>query len=257
MKQLEEHGYEKQELKHGYANRTLHIDVGSRAITEKPVTDAMKEVFVGGRGFDLWLLWNSIPPQTKWDEPVNEVVIGSGPLAGSPIYPGSGKSICCAISPLTGSVIDSNVGGYFGPYLKFSGFDALELQGKSEVPLVVLIDGDQGKITFFDGSELTDNAYQLSQELHEHGGLYAATGLAAAWLLTRFAGFRLVTVFIAEHLSPDLAARLRFREEGRGSNVWLVIPKDEGVFHGVAYRDGVACVHPVQAYLLATCDKEW
>jgi hypothetical protein len=25
------------------------------------------------------------------------------------------------ISPLTQSVIDSNVGGYFGPYLKFSG----------------------------------------------------------------------------------------------------------------------------------------
>jgi aldehyde:ferredoxin oxidoreductase len=49
-----------------------------------------------------------------------------------PAYPGSGKSIVTSISPLTGSVIDSNVGGYFGPYLKFSGFDALRITGKSE-----------------------------------------------------------------------------------------------------------------------------
>ena len=191
MQLLEEHGYEKSELKHGYANRTLHIDVGSRAITEKPVTDAMKETFVGGRGFDLWLLWNSIPPMTKWDDAANEVVIGSGPLAGSPIYPGSGKSICCAISPLTGSVIDSNVGGHFGPYLKFSGFDAIELQGKSEVPLVVVIDGDAGTIAFFDGTGRTENAYLLSQELHEELGdgkpakvsvVTAGSGARHSWL---------------------------------------------------------------------------
>ncbi len=170
MQQLEEHSYEKSDLEYGYANRTLHIDVGSRVVTEKPVSAQMKDIFVGGRGFDLWLLWNSIPALTKWDDPANEVVIGSGPLAGSPIYPGSGKSICCAISPLTGSVIDSNVGGYFGPYLKFSGFDAIELQGKSEVPLVVVIDGDERAIKFLDGSGLTDNAYRLSQQLHDHFG---------------------------------------------------------------------------------------
>ena len=93
MQLLEEHRYEKKPVQYGYANRTLHIDVGTRAITEKPVTDRMKEIFVGGRGFDLWLLWNAIPPRTRWDDPVNEVVIASGPLAGSPIYPGSGKSI--------------------------------------------------------------------------------------------------------------------------------------------------------------------
>jgi hypothetical protein len=90
---------------------------------------------------------------------------------------------------------------------------------------------------------------QLAQELRKHGGGYAATGLAAAWLLTRFSGFRLVTIYLSEHPSSDVLARLRFREEGRGANVWLVIPKDQGVFHGVADRDGVACVHPVQAYL--------
>ena len=191
MQLLQENTYEKHPLEHGYANRTLHVDVGSRAITEKPVSAQMKETFVGGRGFDLWLLWNSIPPLTKWDDAANEVVIGSGPLAGSPIYPGSGKSICCAISPLTGSVIDSNVGGYFGPYLKFSGFDAIELQGKSEQPLILVIDGDEGTIRFFDGTGYTENAYLLSQQLHEHFGdgkpvkvsvVTAGSGARHSWL---------------------------------------------------------------------------
>ncbi len=78
---------------------------------------------------------------------------------------------------------------------------------------------------------------------------YAATGLAAAWLLTRFAGFRLVTIYVAERPAPKVLERLGLREEERGANVWLVVPKDEGVFQGAEKRDRVVCVHPVQAYL--------
>jgi hypothetical protein len=78
---------------------------------------------------------------------------------------------------------------------------------------------------------------------------HAATGLAAAWLLTRFAGFRLATMYVGERPAPDVLERLGFQEEARGANVWLVVPKDEGVFQGAGERDGVVCVHPVQAYL--------
>ncbi|MFH1469618.1 MAG: aldehyde ferredoxin oxidoreductase C-terminal domain-containing protein [Pseudomonadota bacterium] len=164
---LHEHTYQKGTVEHGYANRTLHIDVGTLAVTEKPVTEQMKAVFTGGKGFDLWLMWNSIPPRCAWDDPRNEVVIASGPMGGTPIYPGSGKSIVTAISPTTGSVMDSNVGGHFGPFLKFAGFDALEIQGKASVPMLVLIDGDEGRISFFDGSDLPDDAYTMSELLHE------------------------------------------------------------------------------------------
>jgi aldehyde:ferredoxin oxidoreductase len=50
------------------------------------------------------------------------------------------------ISPQTGVPIDSNGGGYFGPYLKFSGWDALEIQGKAENDVIMYIDGDQGVV---------------------------------------------------------------------------------------------------------------
>jgi aldehyde:ferredoxin oxidoreductase len=126
--------YDLGKVERGYNNRTLYINVSNNQILSKPVSQKMKDTFIGGRGFNLWLLWNALPKNriAKWDDPENEVCIACGPLGGTPVYPGSGKSIAVAISPLTDSVVDSNVGGYFGPYLKFSGWDALEIQGKAK-----------------------------------------------------------------------------------------------------------------------------
>ena len=107
----------------------------------------MKEKFVGGRGFDLWLLWNAVQEDTTWDSPENEVVIASGPCGGITQYPGSGKSIAASISPLTNVVIDSNAGGHFGPYLKFAGWDAIELQGKAKNDVIIFINAPEGTIS--------------------------------------------------------------------------------------------------------------
>jgi len=90
---------------------------------------------------------------------------------------------------------------------------------------------------------------QLSARLRKEDIPYAATGLAAAWMMTRFAGFRIVTLYVSEGPGRAVFDRLGVREEARGSNVWLVVPNDQGVFHGAADRDGIRCVHPVQVYL--------
>ena len=78
---------------------------------------------------------------------------------------------------------------------------------------------------------------------------YAATALPAAWLWTRYARFRLSTVYLSSPPSAGLKKELGFREEARGANTWLVVPNDEGVFEGAEFVDGIRCVHPVQAYL--------
>jgi len=78
---------------------------------------------------------------------------------------------------------------------------------------------------------------------------YAATGLAAAWLLDGFAGFRIVTIYLASEPEAPLLGQLGFREAEPGANTWLVVPSDEGVFQGAIDHDGVRCVHPVQVYL--------
>jgi len=159
--------YVKKPIQAGYAGQTLHVDVGNQVITVKPVSEQMKTTFTGGKGFDLWLMWNSIPPRCAWNDPRNEICISSGPLGGTTLYPGAGKSIVTTVSPQTGSIIDSNVGGHFGPFLKFTGFDAVELQGRSGVPIMVVIDGDTQEIKFYDASDLPRDSYKLSHHLHD------------------------------------------------------------------------------------------
>ncbi len=144
---LTEFTYDLHPVERGYANRTLYIDLSTNTVRSKPVTQQMKDIFTGGRGFCLWLLWNGTTGETRWDSPENEIVIAGGPIGGITAYPGSGKSTVVTVSPLTGSVIDSNAGGYFGPYLKFSGWDALEIQGIAERDVIIVIDGDEGRVT--------------------------------------------------------------------------------------------------------------
>ena len=168
MESLKTFNYDRPVIEKGYTNQTLCIDISDGVISIKPVTEKMKNVFIGGKGFDLWLLWNAVHGTTKWNDPENAICIASGPMGGTPVYPGSGKSIVTTISPLTGSVIDSNVGGYFGPYLKFSGFDALEVTGKTSKDVVIFIDGIDEKVQIFTTSGLPDDSYTLSAILTEH-----------------------------------------------------------------------------------------
>ena len=170
MKEIKTFHYVKPAVQKGYTDQTLYVNLSDSNIAIKPVTPKIKEIFVGGKGYDLWLLWNAVKSATRWNDPENELCISSGPLGGTPIYPGSGKSIVTSISPITGSVMDSNVGGYFGPYLKFSGFDAMEIQGKTGVPTVILIDGIQQKIQILEVNGLPEEAHEISEIMTHHFG---------------------------------------------------------------------------------------
>jgi aldehyde:ferredoxin oxidoreductase len=166
FKVLAEKRYEKRPLSRGYNMRTLRVELGSGLVEEKPVSEDMKRKFVGGKGFGLKLLWDGTSPSTRWDSPENEIIIAMGPICGNTNYPGSGKSLVVSLSPMTGVPIDSNVGGYFGPYLKFSGFDALELQGKADRETILFIDGDEGSIQILEAPpDLAGDTHLLAEEL--------------------------------------------------------------------------------------------
>lgn len=160
--------YKRPEIEKGYTDQTLHINISDADITIKPVEQKTRDIFIGGKGYDLWLLWNAVQADTRWDDPQNAICIACGPLGGTPIYPGSGKSIVTTLSPLTQAAIDSNVGGYFGPYLKFSGFDAMQIQGKASRDTVIFIDGISQQIQILDAAGLPENAYELSTLLTDH-----------------------------------------------------------------------------------------
>lgn len=167
MSVIKEYKYELGKIDKGYTNRTLYINLSSNEIKEKPVTQMMKDKFTGGKGFGLWYLWNAVKPETKWNDPENEIVIATGPLGGITQYPGAGKSLVVSLSPLTDIPMDSNVGGYFGPLLKFSGFDALELQGKADRDIIVFIDGNKGIVRIEEAPSDAEDSHILGEQLTE------------------------------------------------------------------------------------------
>ncbi len=111
---LAELAYPPKAVERGYTDRTLHIDLSTKRIETRPVTPYMKEYFTGGKGYDLFLMWHQVPGPIAWDDPRNGLYFSPGPLCGTPYFSGSGKCLVTGISPLTGSVMDCNVGAVRG-----------------------------------------------------------------------------------------------------------------------------------------------
>ncbi|MFN0195720.1 MAG: hypothetical protein ACKVT0_03190 [Planctomycetaceae bacterium] len=104
----------------------------------------------------------------------------------------------------------------------------------------------KGHVPARTGDELLQRVYKvISHENRE----WAATGLSAAWLYTSFASFRLVTVYLSSIPSHSLLNEIEFSDEPKGANLWLVLPDDESIFHGIQMKEGIPCVSPMQTYL--------
>jgi len=146
MEILKQIKYKPARVAGGYTDRILRVDLGNREISIEKLPPDFKAKYTGGRGYALKLIWDGTNQGTRYDSPENILVMASGPLGNEPGFPGTGKFIVGTISPMTGTFIDSNVGGHFGPLLKLAGFDALAVTGISEEEVVVLIDGDAGTI---------------------------------------------------------------------------------------------------------------
>ena len=160
--------YQPAQVNTGYTDRVLHLNLSNKEVTIKKVPPKIKEVLTGGRGYGLWYLWQATRPDTKWNDPENELVFCTGPLCGITQYSGCGKSHVVSISPETGSANDNNAGGYFAPFLKFSGWDALEVQGKAEQDCIIFIDGNKGEVTVQAYTDKEKNSYLLVEKLSDY-----------------------------------------------------------------------------------------
>lgn len=167
QKVLAEFSYDPRGAAKGYTGEILRVDVSEPSFRTVPVTESMKDLFVGGRGFNLLMAWQETTPKTKWDSDGNPICISSGPLGGTALFPGAGYSSIATISPTTGAVVDSSAGGHFGPLLKFAGFDGLVLVGKAETDVIVRIDGTEGRVTLEESPLLSTDTHLAVRELFE------------------------------------------------------------------------------------------
>lgn len=127
---------------YGYAGRILEIDLGSASTTRSDPDEKMVNQYLGGKGFGTKILHERLAPRVDPLSPENILVFATGPLTGT-LAPASGRFEVCTKSPATGLWLDSNCGGFFGPELKFAGYDMLIIKGKAENPVLLTIDNDR------------------------------------------------------------------------------------------------------------------
>ena len=124
---------------HGYAGRILKVDLSDRTAVDIPVA-AYADRFVGGRGVAVKIYWDEVPPKIGAFDPENVLILVTGPLAGFPGLAGSRWQIC-GKSPVSSPEFFSyaNAGGSWGTWLKFAGYDAMVIRGRSDRPVYLLV----------------------------------------------------------------------------------------------------------------------
>jgi aldehyde:ferredoxin oxidoreductase len=156
--------YSKEKLQHGYANQILTVDVTSRTCATPALDPQVRDYFLGGRGLGLYLLHRAVTARTQAGDPENPLILANGPLGGIPQFPGTAKAMAISLSPLTGIAGVSNFGGYFGAFLKYAGFDALQISGKASSNVMIVIDGFKNEVTISDIPGI-DQVFDLEQEI--------------------------------------------------------------------------------------------
>jgi aldehyde:ferredoxin oxidoreductase len=158
--------YSTTKLQHGYANQILKVDVTGRTFAIPPIDPKVRDYFLGGRGLGLYLLHRAITAQTRASDPENPLIIANGPLGGIPQFPGTAKAMAVSLSPLTGIAGVSNFGGYFGAFLKYAGFDALQVTGKADRDVMIVVNAFTNEVTVEEAPG-DDEAFNLEGHIEE------------------------------------------------------------------------------------------
>jgi len=121
--------------------KILRIDLNRKKTSSHPLTHEQTELFLGGRGLGVEILFRELPRGVSPLSPENKLVFATGPLTGTGA-PTSGRYSVITRSPLTGTIFDSNSGGHFGVQMKRTGWDALIVEGRAEKPSYLWIQDD-------------------------------------------------------------------------------------------------------------------
>src|SRR3989339_499679 len=137
---------------YGYAGEILRVDLSTSGVSRLPVSDYASR-FLGGRGIAAMLYWDETQPGTTPFEAGNCLVFVTGPVAGFMGFSGCRWQVC-GMSPQMEPPAFSyaNLGGSWGSWLKYAGYDGLVVSGKANKPVYILI--SDGTVEIRDASHL-------------------------------------------------------------------------------------------------------
>ncbi|MFH1243571.1 MAG: aldehyde ferredoxin oxidoreductase family protein [Pseudomonadota bacterium] len=122
----------------GWTGRCLRVNLTNGRFQHEDIPYELMEGYLGGRGLGAKVLSDEIDPSVDPLSPDNKVIFVSGPLVGTGAITGASCNVLTK-SALSGTIACAKVRGHFGAELKFSGFDMVILEGRSESPVILTI----------------------------------------------------------------------------------------------------------------------
>ncbi len=125
----------------GWTGKLLRVDLSSGQSSVEDIPTEWLHDYIGGRGLADRYLYEEMDPTVDALSPENKMIFATGPLTGTPT-PCGARYMVVTKGALTGAITTSNSGGFWGPELKFAGYDLLILEGKAERPSYLYIYDD-------------------------------------------------------------------------------------------------------------------
>lgn len=126
---------------YAWIGKILRIDLATGTIIKEKLNKQWAEDYIGGRGLGVKYLSEEISPTVDPLSAENKLIIATGPLTGC-LGASTGRYEVVTKSVLTGTIGGSNSGGFFGPELKYAGYDMIIFENKAKKPVYLFIDDD-------------------------------------------------------------------------------------------------------------------
>jgi aldehyde:ferredoxin oxidoreductase len=153
---------------YGYAGKILRIDLETRKIRKTSVSKSMIKKYIGGSGFCAVTLYQELKPGTDPLGKENKLFFATGPFTGT-LWPQSSRYTVAAKSPLTDGWGESHSGGFWGPELKFAGYDGIIIEGISDNPVYMII--EDNSVSIHDADDLWGlNTHETEDRLQKEFG---------------------------------------------------------------------------------------
>jgi len=125
-----------------WQGQILRVNLTEGTCEAEPLNTKWAQKYLGTRGLATKYLWENMSPTADPMSPENILIFATGPLTGT-MASTSGRYAVVTKGPLTGAIACSNSGGKFGAELKYAGYDLLLIEGRSEVPVYLLIQDER------------------------------------------------------------------------------------------------------------------
>ena len=135
----------------GWIGTILRVNLTEGTIKKEALDMEAAKKFLGCRGLGVYYYTKEVEPGVDALGPKNNLIFATGALTGT-MGTSTGRYEVISRAPLTGTLAASNSGGYWGPELKYAGYDMIILEGQSEKP--VYLDIYNSRVTLKDASDL-------------------------------------------------------------------------------------------------------